>query len=242
MLAPSIATILLCVAMAAPARAAEQVRIAYNRLLPPFSEEKDGKAFGLVVDLVRAAAERAGYDVAFIPVPLEQMEAALKDGRAVATIPTAISADRRERLDFSAPVLPTGGALFVRAPQATPDDLQALAGKTLVTPRTGPLAAYIQKMAPGVKLVVTEDYETSLAQLAKGEADAAALNYQTGAILAQRLYPAQITVPQTMFLELPFAAAVMKGQNADFLKRFNEGLAAIRADNTWADINKRWVK
>ena len=73
--------------MAVPSEAGEQVRIAYNNLLPPFAEAKDGKAVGLVVDIVRAAAEHAGYSVEFLPVPLEQMEASLKEGRAVAVIP-----------------------------------------------------------------------------------------------------------------------------------------------------------
>lgn len=238
----SIAMALFALVMTAPGRSEEPVRIAYNNLLPPFSESKDGQARGLVVDIFRAAAQRAGYDIQFMPVPLDQMEEAIKDGRVVAAIPLAMSADRRERLDFSHSLLDTGGALFVRAPEATPKDLQALAGQILVTPRTGPLAAFIQKTAPSVKLVVTEDYETSLAQLVAGKAAAAALNYQTGAILARRLYPAQITEPRSMFLELPFAAAVLKGRNGDFLSRLNKGLEAIRADGTWDRINKTWVE
>jgi polar amino acid transport system substrate-binding protein len=48
------------------------------------------------------------------------MEAALSDGRAVAVIPLAASAERRDRLDFSQTVLTTGGALFVRQPEPTP--------------------------------------------------------------------------------------------------------------------------
>jgi ABC-type amino acid transport substrate-binding protein len=100
---------LLCLTMPLPCVAAEQVRIASNNLLPPFAEAKDGKAVGLLVDIVRAAAERAGYSVEFLSVPLEQMEAALKDGRALAAIPTAVTPDRRERLDFSDTLMMTGG-------------------------------------------------------------------------------------------------------------------------------------
>ena len=42
-----------------------------------------------------------------------------------------------------------------------------------------------------------------------------------------------------MFWELPFGAAVLKGQNAEFLTKLNTGLAAIRADGTWDRINKK---
>ena len=47
--------LLLGGALALPVLAAEQVRIAHNNLLPPFSEAKDGKTVGLVVDIFLAA-------------------------------------------------------------------------------------------------------------------------------------------------------------------------------------------
>ena len=233
--------VLLSLSMSIMVATAEPLRVAHNNLMPPFAELKEGRTVGLVVDIFRAAAERSGYTVEFVPVPLEQMEPALKDGRATVSIPTAITPDRRERLDFSDTLLMTGGALYVRAPDATPENLQSLAGKTVATPGTGPLAAFIRKTVPAVKLVVTDDYETSLARLVSGEADAAALNYQSGALLAARLHPGKLTVPRTMFLELPFGAAVLKGQNADVLTRLNAGLAAIRADGTWDRFNKGWM-
>lgn len=220
---------------------AETIRVAHNRLLPPFAEVKDGKTVGLVVDIFRAAAERAGYQVEFFPVPIEQMEAALKDGRAVATIPTAITPERRQTMDFTDMLLMTGGSIYVRAGAPMPDGLAALAGKVVVTPRTGPLAAFIQKNAPAIKLEVTEDYETSLERLVGGSADAAALNVQAGAMIANKLYPGKVVAAERMFLELPFSAAVLKGQNAEFLARFNKGLAEIRADGTFERINKSWI-
>src|SRR5262245_11010150 len=113
--------VLLCLLLPLPCAGAEQLRVAHNNLLPPFAELKDGKTVGLVVDIFRAAAERSGYTVEFVPVPLEQMEPALKDGRATVSIPTGITPERCERLDFSDTLLMTGGALFVRAPDATPE-------------------------------------------------------------------------------------------------------------------------
>lgn len=230
------------VCCALPAAAAERIKVAYNSLLPPFAEAKDGKAVGLVVDIFRAAAEKAGYEVDFVAVPLDQMEPSLSDGRAVVVMPTAATPERRQRLDFSETLLMTGGSLYVRAPDATPAGLKALAGKTVVTPKTGPLAAFIQRTAPEVKLVVTENYETSLAKLVSGEADAAALNHQTGGMLANRLHPGKITMPSVMFLELPFGAAVLKGRHGELLAKLNAGLAAIRADGTWEKINAAWMK
>ena len=195
---------------------------------------------GLAVDIVRAAATRAGIDVAFVPVTIEQQMPSLKDGRAEALL-SANTPERQQLLDFSAPVLMTGGALYVRAPTSTPESLESLSGKTVVTPRMGPLADYIRKSAPAVNLVVTQDYEESLARIVSGEADAAALNFSAGGRIAVRLYPGQITLPHILFYEQPFAVGIPKGQSAKILAQLDGGLAAIRADGTWQQINDRWT-
>jgi polar amino acid transport system substrate-binding protein len=217
------------------------LRIAHNNLLPPFSELKDGRSVGLVVDIFAAAMARAGVSIELVPVPLEQMELSLQDGRAVASFPMAVTPERKDKLDFSDTLLMTGGSLYVRAPEPTPANLDTLAGKTVVTPTTGPLAAFIRKTAPDVRLIVTDDYESSLDRLVGGEADAAALNHQAGAMIANRVYTGRITMPGRMFLELPLAAAVIKGRNTELLGGLNSGLAAIRADGTWDRLNKSWL-
>jgi ABC-type amino acid transport substrate-binding protein len=216
------------------------VRIAYAEVFPPFTELRDGKAEGLAVEIVRAAAGRAGIDVEFVAVPFEQVQRTLEDGRAEAVFPLTITPECLRLFDFSDPFLVTGGALFVRTPNGTPQGLGSLADKIVVTPRTGPLAAYIQKNAPEVKLVITKDYEESLSRLVKGEADAAALGFHVGISIASRLYSGQVTLPQNMFTELPFAVAVAKGQRAEFLTQLNAGIAAIRTDGTWQRINNQW--
>jgi polar amino acid transport system substrate-binding protein len=216
------------------------MRITHNRVFPPFAEVQDGKSVGLAVDIIRAAAAHAGVDVTFVPLTIEQQMPALKDGRADATF-SGVSPERQETLDFSDPVVTTGGALYVRAPEATPASLAALSGKVVVTPRAGPLAALIRKDAPAVNLVVTADYEESLARLVGRQADAAALNFHVGTRLATRLHPGQVTEPRTMFFETALALGVPKGQSASLLAKFNAGLAAIRADGTWQQINNRWA-
>jgi polar amino acid transport system substrate-binding protein len=220
---------------------AGQVRVAHAEVFPPFAEFKDGKSEGLAVDILRAATTQVGLEVELLPVPFEQVQRTLEDGRAHAIFPLTITPERLPWFDFSDPLLITGGALFVRAPNATPDCLADLSGKIVVTPKTGPLAAFIRKTAPEVMLVLTENYEESLARLIAGEAVAAALN-PAGACIAARLHPGQVTEPHTMFTELPFAVAVSKGHGAEFLGRLNLGLASIRADGTWQEINDRWMR
>jgi polar amino acid transport system substrate-binding protein len=232
------AVLLLCVSNGGCL--ADPVRIAHNDPFPPFSESRNGRSEGLLIDLLRAASARVGLAVEFVAVPLDQMELTLEDGRADAFF-CPMTPGRLKSYDFSAPVVTTGGALFVRTPRPTPENLLALSGKVVVTPQAGPLAELISRSAPAVKLSVTKDYEESLARVVAGSADAAALNYQAGAIIAARLYRGQITIPQVMFQETVNAVAVPQGQQSELLVRISRGLASIRADNTWADINRRWI-
>jgi ABC-type amino acid transport substrate-binding protein len=44
-----------------------------------------------------------------------------------------------------------------------------------------------------------------------------------------------------MFYEQPLALGVLKGQSAKTIAQLDAGLAAIRADGTWKQINDRWL-
>jgi DNA-binding NarL/FixJ family response regulator len=217
------------------------VRIAHQVDFAPIADIKDGQSVGLAVEIVRTAAARMGFDIEFVPVPFEQLQGTLDHGRAVAIFPLAITPERQLLFDFTAPLHEGGGGLFVRAPSATPEGLAALSGKVVVTPRTGPLAAFIARSAPSVKLLVTTHYEESLARLVRGDADAAALNYHVGAALAARLYPGQVTMPRIFFTQMPIALGVRRGEQAVLLSWLNDGIAAIRGDGTWQRINDRWM-
>jgi ABC-type amino acid transport substrate-binding protein len=230
-----------CMAFCFPAGASAQtVRIAVDQKFPPFVEVVDGVVRGLAVDLLNAAAQRAGLRIEYLPLPIEETQTVLLDGRADATYPLAINPARKETYDFSEALLSTGGGLFVRSPEKTPSNFSMLNGKTVVTPKSGPLAGYIQKNAPLVKLVTTVDYDESLAKLIAGEADAAALNLQVGAQLAAKTYPGKVTPADQFFLELPLAVAATKGQNW-FLNRLNTGITQIRQDGTMKAITDKWT-
>src|SRR3954470_23334476 len=231
---------LLC-QLAAPAFA-QTLRIAHAESFPPYAEARDGQSTGMAVELLRAAAAKAGLQFTFVVVPFEELQRTVEDGRADAIFPTGITPERRKTLDFTAPLLTTGGSRYVRAPDEAPDELAALSGKTVVTPRTGPLAPYIEKNAPQVNVLRSASYEESLAQLMAGKADAAALNSHVGGRIASQLYPGKVNVARRMFLEVPLAVAVKKGTHAALIQEMDKGLAAIRADGTWDAINRRWAQ
>jgi len=223
-------------ALSSHGAAAETIRVAVLERFPPFVAWSDGRATGPLVDKLLAAAKNADLKITFVSTTLDQWQKIVAEGRADAFFPMAITASFQQSFDFSEPVMSSGGGLFVRAPQPTPSGLAALEGKVVVTPQTGPLAAYIAKTAPGVKLVVTKDYEESFAKVLSGEADAAALNLQVGTAMVAQLYSGQITPAAGYFWELPLALVVPKGKDGPppFLERLNREIVAERAANPTA--------
>jgi polar amino acid transport system substrate-binding protein len=213
--------------------AADTIRVAVLERFPPFIAWSDGRAAGPLVDKLLAAAKNADLKIAFVSTTLDQWQKVIAEGRADAFFPMAITASFQQSYDFSEPVMSSGGGLFVRAPEQTPSDLAALEEKIVVTPQTGPLAAYIAKTAPRVKLVVTKDYDESFAKLLSGEADAAALNLQVGTAMVTQLYSGKITPAAGYFWELPLALVVPKGKDGppSFLDKLNREIVAQRASN-----------
>ena len=109
MIGRMVGTALVCLWFSGAPGAAQTIRIAHFNNLSPYFEVQDGKSVGLAVDIIRAAATRAGIDLVFVPVTIEQQMPSLEDGRAVA-LATANTAERQQLLDFSAPAVMTGGA------------------------------------------------------------------------------------------------------------------------------------
>jgi len=210
------------------------LRVAVLEKFPPFIETTEGRPQGAFIDALEAAAQRAKLAVIFEPVSLNLWQKTLDEGLADALYPMAVTPKLLKAYDFSEPILSSGGGLFVRAPENTPDGLDVLAGKIVVTPRSGPLASYIAETAPAVRLMITEGYEESLTDLVSGAADAAALNLEVGAHLAEQLHPGKITSADRYFWELPLALLMSKGRDAKpaILEALNRGIRDMRTDGT----------
>lgn len=217
------------------------VRLAHIADFEPFAVSKEGGSEGLAVDIIAAALERVGVKAVFIGEHQDRLEEMLSQGKIDGLAFLGINPERRQKFDFSKPYLITGGALFVRKSGEPTPDLKDLQGKTVATPEKGPLAGFIRKCCPEVKLLTdVKDYTETLKVVLEGRADAAALNTQSGAVLAKKLFPDKFTMPQKGFMEVPIGVGVGKGKQSDFIAKFDQGLNAILSDGTYDRILEKW--
>jgi len=213
-------------------------KIAVDQNFPPFIRMEADKPAGLGIALLEAAASRTGLELRLIPKPFAQIQAAVETGEADAIFPLTANPQRLERFHFSEPLISTGGALFVRHPEATPANVHALHGKSILTPKTGPLGNALRRMAPNIARIETRDYDETLKRLLSGEASAAALNLQVGRQLVSAHYAGQITLPERYFWEVSLRVAVSKNasEQQENLERLNTGIRAILADGNWKSL------
>jgi len=226
--------------MAMPA-SAQTLRLGHDAPFEPFAMVENGRSTGLILDIVGEALKRAKIDFAFMPLKLDESETALVEGRVDALAFKGDTAERRARIDFSQPIVISGGALFTHAGTATSASLKDFAGKTVVTPRRGPLFAQIAKAAPEVKLLESTSYEESFELVLAGKADAAALNWQAGIRMARAKHPGKFALPDAPYVSVPLSFAVAKGKNAELLGKVEAALASMRADGAFKAIEEKWL-
>ncbi|HOW55846.1 MAG TPA: transporter substrate-binding domain-containing protein [Syntrophorhabdaceae bacterium] len=216
-------------------------RLVHIESFEPFAAVKDGRSEGLTIDILTEALSRVGLKVVFKGEHQDMEQDLVLKGAADGLAFFGVNAERKKTFDFSDPYLITGGALFVKSPGPPCNSLKELESKTIATPLKGPLAGYIKKNSPGIKLLTdVKDYSATLEAVLNGKADAAALNTQVGAVLARGSFPGKFSMPEKGFLEIPIGVAVAKGKHGNFLAKLNEGLKAIMADGTYDKIIKKW--
>lgn len=191
------------------------IRIGYISNFSPFcSTESDGPE-GLIVDRLGSYMAFFGLDVVWIPTSLDEQVDWLLTGRLDLIAALGITAERREVVAFTHPLIETGGALFF------PRDATE-SPRRIVTPRSGPLAESAQRSFPDSELRLVDDYKAALDAVSGGDADAAALNLHVGAEMADRTYPGQFRIPDRPFHIVCLAAAFEPGRLGELRQRIDQ--------------------
>ena len=209
------------------------VTFAHAAMLPPFAEQTPQGSRGIAVDILLEAAKRAGLSVKILALPFEELHTAVSTGVASAIFPIGISAERKKLFDFSDPLIMTGGGLFTKIVHgAEMPTLEALSGKVVTTPITGPLFDIIKENSPNIRLLPSANYEESFQQLIDGRAEAAALNFHVGRAMIEQRFAGLVRAPLSTFVDLPMAVAASRNEKRWLIEILNLSLRQIRSEGT----------
>ncbi len=228
---------------AAPAPVAKIYVVGTDAAYAPFeSQNEKGEIVGLTIDVLNAAAKKAGIEVRYVNTPWEGIFNALGQGdRDMIASSVTITAERKQTMDFSDPYFDAVQLIAVKADSkiATFDDLKkrkvgvqtGTTGDEAVTKLLGKTSASIRRF---------ESTPLALKELEAGGVDAVVAD--NGVVInyvANNAGARFKTVSDKAFVPEQYGFAVKKG-NAELLGKLNQGLAAIKADGSYDTIYAKY--
>ena len=247
-LATTLAAAALAVAAgAAPATAADPLRIGVEGAYPPFSwKEADGTLKGFDIDVAFALCAKMGRECTLVEQDWDGMIPALLAKKFDAIIASmSITEERKKRVGFSSKYYNTP-ARFVAAKDTGLDVSPAgLAGKAVGVQRGTTHQCFMEKLYPDADLRLYPTQEEVFLDLAAERLDA----QLSDSIQADEGFLKTDAGQGFAFAGGPqldpechgegAGVAVRKGEDA-LREAFNRAIAAIREDGTYQSINDRY--
>ena len=209
----------------------------------PFAYESPSKEIvGYDVDIIKAVAQKAGLTIKIVNTPWTGIFAALNNGDVDLVISgVTINDKRKQSYDFTAPYFEARQLIAVHK-DSNVKGLKDLAGKKIgvVTGSTGDDTASREfgKTNPDIRRF--ESTPVVISELANGGLDAAIGDNGVIAFRTQE-HKHLKTVADASFPKEFFGIVVKQG-NKDLLDKLNKGLAAAKADGSYAQIFKKWFQ
>ena len=222
----------------------EKYIIATDTVFPPFEfTNEDGDFVGIDVDIVNAIAEDQGIEVEIQSLGFDAALLAVQSGQADGVIAgMSITDERKETFDFSEPYFDADVTMAVAAGSDI-KSYEDLAGKTVAVKTATNGAAYAKSIADeyGFTVVEFKDSPTMYQDVIAGNTAACFEDYPVMAYNIKN--GAGLEIPEGMTAAgSDYGFAVKKGENAELLEAFQQGLANIKANGKYQEIIDKYTK
>ena len=236
----------MALSMAACSSSGGKYIIATDTAFPPFEftdVDGDGQFKGIDVDIVDAIAQDQGFEYEFDSIGFDAALAAVQSGQADGVIAgMSITDERKETFDFSDPYY-TADVTMAVAKGSGISSYEELAGKTVAV-KTGTNGAdYAKSIADqyGFSIVEFKDSPTMYQDVIAGNTAACFEDYPVMAYNIKN--GAGLEIPEGMTAAgSDYGFAVKKGENAELLEAFQQGLANIKANGKYQEIIDKYTK
>jgi len=209
----------------------------------PFAYETPSKEIvGYDVDIIKAVAQKAGLQIKIVNTPWTGIFAALNNGDVDLVISgVTINDKRKQSYDFTVPYFEARQLIAVHQ-ASTVKSLKDLAGKKVgvVTGSTGDDIASREFGKTNTDIRRFESTPVVISELVGSGVDAAIGDNGVIAFRVQE-HKQLKTVSDANFPKEYFGIVVKQGNKA-LRDKLNTGLAAIKADGSYAQIYKKWFQ
>jgi polar amino acid transport system substrate-binding protein len=229
---------------AAPAPAPAKVYVVgTDAAYAPFeSQNEKGEIVGFDIEVVQAAAAKAGIQVKFVNTPWEGIFNTLQQGdRDMIVSAVTITDERKQTMDFSDPYFDAAQLIAVKETSKVAKfaDLKKLkVGVQSGTTGDEAVTKLLGKASTNIKRF--ESTPLALKELEAGGVDAVvADNGVIANYVANNPGGKFKTVSDKEFVPEQYGIAFKKG-NTELQAKMNQGLAAIKADGSYAQIHAKY--
>jgi polar amino acid transport system substrate-binding protein len=209
---------------------------------PPFEmRDEKGEYVGYDIDMVRAIARKAGFDVQFKDMGFDALIPALQAGQLdIIASGLSITDERRKAVDFSEPYMNAGIALAVRAGEQAIKSVDDLKGKAAAVQQGSTGAQATEKLREQGIISDIKYYPTvplAMMELTKGGADVVISDRPTTeAYIAAQGSPVKLLA--TDLQSDSYGLAVRKG-NAELLQKVNNALGELKAEGYFEQLKAK---
>lgn len=227
----------------APAPVVKTYTVGTDAAYAPFqSQNEQGEIVGFDIDVLKAIAEKAGFQVSFVNTPWEGIFNALGQGdRDMVISAVTITEERKQTMDFSNPYFDAVQLIAVKEDSKVTRfaDLKNLkVGVQTGTTGDEAVTKLLGKNSTNIKRF--ESTPLALKELENGGVDAVvADNGVVAHYVANNPGGKFKTVSDSEFVPEQYGIAIRKG-NTELLELVNKGLAAIKADGTYDRIYNQY--
>ncbi len=224
-----------------PTKAPLKITVATDATWPPFEmvDETTKEFVGFDIDLMKAIAAEAGFEVEFVNVAWDSLLAGMATGQYDAAISAmTITEERKQQFDFSEPYYNAGQLIAVRADDTRINGPADLAGK-VAGAQLGTTGAMEIEKIQGATLKNYDTVDLAFLDLINGQIDAVVADNPlvTGYVAK---YAGKIKAVGKPFTDEFYGIAVRKGA-PEILEAINKGLKAVMDKGIIAELEKKWL-
>lgn len=217
------------------------IRIATDATFPPFEmvDEATKELTGFDIELMKAIAEKAGFQYEFVNLPFDPMLAGVAECQyemAIAAI--TITDERKQQFLFSEPYIDAGQIIIVKSDDESIKSKDDLNGKTIGA-QLGTTGEIEAQAIPGITYKPYDTYDLAFLDLANGQIDAVIADYPTAlGFIAQN--PDKLKTVGEKFTNESYGIAICNSRS-DLLAMINPALQAVKDAGTIEQLAGKYL-
>lgn len=218
--------------------------IACDAKYAPFSFEEDGAYKGIDVELLAAIAEIEEFKYELKPMDFSAVIPGITSGQLDGGIAgMSITDERKQSLDFSEGYFESGLSLVVNANNTDINGEADLQGKSASIKKgtAGSQFAEDNEDKYGLKLNYFDDSPTMFLDVENGNSDFLIEDFPVIAYKIKIDDNSKLRIAGDKLSTADYGFAVNKGENAELLKMFNDGLKKIKDNGTYDKIVGQYI-